>query len=710
MPIGDDWTIDTVLKRIYHSAGTTVYSVNELYSWLMDTFDEQAYMDDPTPMSASTPTEYSMINGWFIDDESIKYLDGGAIDTSGWLDEIRVLEFQESGYVDCVASDIGKVATGETTGDEGYLLAYDNTLRKWWIRMLAADDLFDVSEVVNIAGGTGSGTTVSASTTGENLYANVYTLGTIEAGTQIYIFQAGEKITSWWGTGHIDVLIKVKEMGTEIDGAVITVFARVYTDLYDHYEIDLTVGGRNAVPLATFNDPDNQTAIGTVANYIDLIRIAWVHGTLDYDGKTGDDVGVWFVLYGSTSGATGFCLDEPPAGATGTITLGSIKGTFVDNDPLELCSQLAFDALTGEFTEGLTVTGGTSGATGVIRRIEWMQDGTVGILHITDVTGTWQDNETVTDTATGSATTNIPTGLVTNTFSADANGTLTASATMDKDIGDGAGLQPYNVIIDLNGRYVTEVYEFVKAICRRTSVFECITQDQGLLDGEEYIIAYTGYVPKKASPLGTFAGGVFFGARGVWIEDMHTDDVRNYQLIDANAVTRDPPNLQSYTVTALEVGDRVAIFPTTGDNYIINKTQYTMNAQAAYVTQVSVQETIPADRPDSGVIRVVTGGVVGVTMLEDIYNYASVVGPTLFMLAAGVSTARAYDTDDSAYVPYMDRTAGSATETETVVYTADRWVMLRVRLKGIIPFQIKGQFVSTGWSVAAIRTEDTIVT
>jgi len=56
LAIGDDFTIDYVNKRIHHSAGATVYTVNELYSWLMDQFDEQGAMDDQIPMSAQTPT------------------------------------------------------------------------------------------------------------------------------------------------------------------------------------------------------------------------------------------------------------------------------------------------------------------------------------------------------------------------------------------------------------------------------------------------------------------------------------------------------------------------------------------------------------------------------------------------------------------------------------------------------------------------------
>lgn len=86
--------------------------------------------------------------------------------------------------------------------------------------------------------------------------------------------------------------------------------------------------------------------------------------------------------------------------------------------------ELPYDAEVGTFTVGLTVTG-AGGATGVIT--ELIDNGTTGILRLSGITGTWNNDEQVTDTSTGDATTNIPSGIVvltatvtgveTNTFS-----------------------------------------------------------------------------------------------------------------------------------------------------------------------------------------------------------------------------------------------------------------------------------------------------
>jgi len=62
---------------------------------------------------------------------------------------------------------------------------------------------------------------------------------------------------------------------------------------------------------------------------------------------------------------------------------------------------LDYDAQSSNFTEDDTLTGGTSGATGIIRNDT--DAGAAGTLELTGVSGTFQDNETITDPSGGSA-------------------------------------------------------------------------------------------------------------------------------------------------------------------------------------------------------------------------------------------------------------------------------------------------------------------
>ncbi len=62
-------------------------------------------------------------------------------------------------------------------------------------------------------------------------------------------------------------------------------------------------------------------------------KIGRLSFTLDYDGQTAN-FATGLVLTGGTSGATAVILEDNDAGATGTLTLGSISGTFENNEAI----------------------------------------------------------------------------------------------------------------------------------------------------------------------------------------------------------------------------------------------------------------------------------------------------------------------------------------------------------------------------------------
>ena len=58
-------------------------TLNKLYSGLQDLFDEPEYLQFSVPMSAQTPQQYTLINGWDIPDlDSKKNLTYGSIQSS----------------------------------------------------------------------------------------------------------------------------------------------------------------------------------------------------------------------------------------------------------------------------------------------------------------------------------------------------------------------------------------------------------------------------------------------------------------------------------------------------------------------------------------------------------------------------------------------------------------------------------------------------
>ena len=352
--LGNRWDIDYTRKAVFRDVAvspTVTDTSLALYSALQDLFDEPDQMDDPVPMSAQTPTAFTWINQWFLDDESSQFLTGGAMSTVGWATgEIRAISYDATAAGTMfAAADIGKIILGGTTGDEGTILAFDERYAfetgVVWIRPNdPATDLFDdaATEAYTVTSGVGVGDFTDtyaaasgggvASETGESLWTNVFTLGTIFVNTQLYIYQDGVELIGrevgatnrWWGSGQIDILVKVKSTDVEVDDAEITVFARQYGALYDQFIIDLTTGGRQPVPLATGGDLNNatgnrqMTAAGTSSG-------TFVVGELITDDSDADIIGIVTAVGGTNPNIVlGYYLVGPAladfTGATGALS------------------------------------------------------------------------------------------------------------------------------------------------------------------------------------------------------------------------------------------------------------------------------------------------------------------------------------------------------------------------------------------------------
>jgi len=88
----------------------------------------------------------------------------------------------------------------------------------------------------------------------QDLFSNLYSIGSQFRNSMIYIVQSDAEVTPWWTPGNIDILIKVKAAGTLIDSGKVMVLSRDTDALYDHNEVDLSAGGRNPVGINTFED------------------------------------------------------------------------------------------------------------------------------------------------------------------------------------------------------------------------------------------------------------------------------------------------------------------------------------------------------------------------------------------------------------------------------------------------------------------------
>ena len=508
--LSGDFTVyylsETRQKRIVWSGTTGTYSVRELYIALQDLFDESTQMDDGVPINAITPTEYQIglidlddqQDPWYIDVTTTQHLYGGGLVSK---DYTRVATFR-TGIVlvkrsgtSITNSDVGYTITHTVDGDTGTLLYVngeylcirptDNTSANNW----------DSTGTANIScNGKTTDSQIEAATTGGTTWANIYTIGTLASGTEIYIIQAGTKITAWWPSGHIDILQRIVIQGTLLDSGVITIFAREYGKLYDHYQTIMTTGGRSPIPLATSTDLNNTTDISTIAA---LSGITFTFGADTKDLSNGNGLQPYDVVIdcGGNTIKNFYEYTKYVTRRTSTTSLNGLNGEqYTGVGTL----RLSYDNRTSAFTQGLAVS--TATGTAVITADHYNGDNT-GILTLRTVRGTFTDNQAITDSSTGAA-------LV--------NGT------------------PETLI---------EV---------------------------------------KTAPFGTFAGGKFFGARGVYVYNMAGADSNNSQLTDSTDTAQTPPSTVATTIT---VQDLATGFVIEGANVLVWVTD---NANYFYQASVSI--------------------------------------------------------------------------------------------------------------------------
>jgi len=685
--LGNRWDIDYTAKRVYRDTAvqlTTTDTVLALYSALQDLFDEPDQMDDPVPMSAQTPTAFTWINQWFCDDESTQYLTGGAMSTVGWASgEIRAISYNATGAGTALAStDIGLPIVGTTTGDSGVILAFDERygteLGVVWIRPDdPATDLFDdaATEAFTITGGTGVGDFTDtyaaasggglASETGESLWTNVFTLGTIFVNTQLYIYQGGAELIGrevgatnrWWGSGQIDILVKVKSTDVEIDDAEITVFARQYGALYDQFIIDLTTGGRQPVPLATGGDLNNATGLRqqvvsvgptgqfTVGEVIEDDSDATIQGVVTSSTGTAPNLTIQYYLIGPAladfSAGTGQFTGQTSAEFATAVAPTDVGPAALGTDPTIVfaATDVSLGGGQAAFPYSIAVDCNANTVSDVYQfhKAECRRGRTGGGTYIFDAEGIngeayiGEDLQAEYNTQTGA----FVEGEV--LYFHDSGNALVAQGTVVADHDDGAtgDLIMRNTRI-FTGNTITQVGD---------------NATQGSYTDFATVASTRTITTPKSAPLGTFAGGTYFGAPGVVLTDVAPADVQAFQLVDDDGNVRNPPLFINASVSGTNGtdADRVGIFVLTAPSGSIDKAQHGMAAPTGVFngladTQIRLDATVPNDTPESGTIRVVDT----VNTRELRFRYASFSGTDLVLSpvaeGTGVTTANAAGT------------------------------------------------------------------
>lgn len=668
--LGGRWTVyygaENRQKRVSFSGSVTETDpVNALYSALQDLFDELNQMDDGVVISAQTPTEYTIgiidagdKDPWFIDKDSVEHLTGGAIKTASWnrvttsnVGIVKVI----CNNTDIVAGDIGQTAT-HASGASGTLLDVKGTgaNSELWIRPAnfnAANDWDNTDSTITCNAHTAVQSASGES--GEMLWANIYSLGALESFTHLYIFQSGEKLNAykgtddWWTDDHIDVLIDVKELGEEIDEGWITVFARQYSKSWGYYQVDLTAGGRNPIPLATGIDLNNTSGIrrftgaagsgtftadrymfapasatwATAEKNAVITAVAGTTGApiLDYyligdltDFATGNSVLEYTgTENGGASCTAGAAVDVGPASFAGlSITHANDNTHDIDENGTNEYYSIVANINNRSVADGYEWTKyetrrGESGTTN--------HDGLEGQEYL----GT--DYRVVYTTLVGT----VNEGVVVKQWGTGASGTVVAHHTTPK------------ILVLRNSR----------------SSFN----NSGSI-GVDAANGVTGptcatITPITAAPYGTFAGGIWFCAPGVVLDNYQAGEANQFQLVDDLGAVVLVPTKVTVAVTNTASGDKIAVFRLLSQGGDLEKNYYTLDTdQASNTTTFSVDPVIRVDEPGK-----TTGGIlfhVDTSGQEEYrYRFTSWTGDDFTLYNKGASTGAA-GTDASQLVAH----------------------------------------------------------
>ena len=652
MGIADDFSVNSS-GDIRHVANTNHYTVLEMHRWLQDLADDaEASGNDIIDISRATPSERStnqiiqLLGSYNIDDDAAEYLYGGSIKQ-------------------------GTGATEEIYAGLKVLGAVNNTDTQ--LMVIQANDYYQYT------------TSPAAPFWGDQ-------------STGGYNGNATENIL-------MQILVKCRTGGVDIDQRRIRVQAREWGDTYDFFNVTLAEG-ENVAAIGTTPDPQNDTAIGTVQGWTggDIPTNTEGYQQIDINDGNGDQpyyskwtfntnsaemkaVWEWIKeITGNNSPEAAEPYDmngELFLGITHSFAFNNGTGAGTQNEEVVWGTGVTYDGLAGgTFTEGYLVRF-SGGAAGMVLH----DNGSTYFLMATeDVSDTIAEDETITeyDPSDGSAS--------------GVTASVAATAVTDPDKEGGAGILLATTGTTTGNHYIQLIRG--KAPVNGLNVYGITSANDWDVNGS--VTART--VPKVF--LGSYTGSLI-GAYGVGIDP---DDLSYPDTVqDLGGNTRNAPNNVTWYFYGLEVGDRILVGKKdTGNDFDFDEMTLNSALDSNPETVVDVGTgNIPADAPSSGVLRV--------TLDDGRIRYAvydSHDGDDEFTLNA--SYQNWLDPNDAAIgkgvmLAFLDKAATGDTEQFTLKYDAARTLWVRRRDGGASPkktYEAQSTLGAQGGSATATIIDD----
>jgi len=464
---------------------------------------------------------------------------------------------------------------------------------------------------------------------GDTLYSGLVVVGSVYSGTTVLQVVQDNALydtdAPFWDTGiNADaaaniltrMLIKTRDVGSDIDGKRIRVTARELGDTYAEFSVTMGLGNSVAA-IFTNNDLNNTTDASTISGWS---TISNVEGYQSIDLSNGDGAQPYYSQWNRAS----YTINQLYERAKWLSRRGTSSTLY---------------GMDGELFRGIT------------HQITYTAQ--TGSSYFTELdTLTWSTGE----------------GVILADSEAGTDGGTTGTVWI----------------------------QLTKGVAPGTST---------TITDEHAVSATTGTITTRSlSPvfLGTSTGSALIGAYGVGVEAL--DLSKNDLVFDLANNPRTPPNNVTFYVYSVAVGDYVLV---TNDDSGIDFNQLTLatDLTGASETQAVVTAAIPSDTPQIGTIRIQTN-----SGLYKRVAYSSWATSTFTFTSTEDFSGDNASQPRNVFISYIDKTAGSTTESVQIKYSSARTLFVRVRDGGATPiksFETTGSLSDSGGSATAIRTADT---
>lgn len=697
-----DWSIDRQTGNIrytghdHNGASPSYATVIEFHRALQDFADDAGYgsndeldITDTTPSERSTDNIVTLINGWNIDDNASEHIyDGSIIQSNGAViyDGFKVLapagtaiQIIQNGAV--LSDDWWNYSEGGThTGSNDAAVLTDST-KSWTV------DEWVGYRVNNTTDGSYA---VITSNTSDTI------TGTLVGGTgndwdasDAYLIVDGLNGDSANGISH-NFMLKVRTGGADTDGRRLIATTRMWGRNYNEFKINGSTRGINVVALATADDLNNATTIGTIAALTNITNVTAGYNGIDVNNDASNE---YYYSEWNRDTATINQLYERAKWLTRdgeTTTLYGLAGEL-------------FRGITHEIT--VDGQGGTDFS--AVEAVSW-SGGTGQMLAINDVnaaTKMWiqlltgvapTDNQTITGGTSG-ATCLVNVTVTERTISVPFIGASTGSSLIGAY---GIGVEATDLTAS------DKVFDLTNTLYQAPNYVTFSVA--GLVSGDRALVAPQGYrFQYDTEASGPFVVGetlTFTSPSGTArLAELYDSGTTGFMYI-GEMLTGSVPTDNS-TITGGTSSATAAVNGAVSTDIDLRQMNLSGALTGATVTSVVVQTgTIPTDTPSTGTIRI--------KRADGQYTRHAYSARTTsaFTISSTDFSSNNAANGANVFITYIDVATSSTSESFTGVYAADRNLFIRVRNgtggSPIKTFETTGTLGSSGGSTTAIRTSD----